>query len=276
MIITNRHVVKNHSSIQVCCAVAQQCVDGQVIARGSEDFDVAVVEYPQFDLDANTRQWLNQMLSRLEGWGGDWAKGDVVYASGYPGGNRARNRISDPIVTEGTINQTELVPYSGGDYIEHGADVEPGSSGGPLVNSEGWIIGVNKGANRGAERLELAVPMADIIHWIETGTEPPPNPYVQNWTIEVDAGDAQSVSISRDWAGRRCEYYFQVWQPSSDDFDIRFSVMDYSGNVIQGGGRSQGTRRSFTVGRAGNRLVFDNTYSYFTPKTIDISTRCYR
>ena len=174
VIVTNQHVVKNYSNVEICWAVLQKCVTGKVVAK-SENLDIAVIEHSLFNDHIKSSQWFWRTVSgKLKGWGGNWSSGDVVYASGYPGGNKARggNIVSDPVVSEGITTRDRLTPYRGGSYIEHGADVEPGSSGGPLMNNAGYIIGVNVGVNPEAERLEIAIPMGYVLNWLDTGEEP--------------------------------------------------------------------------------------------------------
>ena len=43
VVLTNKHVVNDHSIVKVCWAVSQTCVSGRVISR-MNDMDVAVVE----------------------------------------------------------------------------------------------------------------------------------------------------------------------------------------------------------------------------------------
>ena len=180
-ILTNRHVVQDYSSVEVCWALTQGCVYEQVQDRGSENFDVAVVEFSKFlehVLDTETFQWFASWyetnIANTRSGNSDWAKGDVVYASGYPGGHKVQgtNIISDPVVTEGIIVIDGLSSYRNAYFIEHGANIEPGSSGGPLLNSAAHIIGINTGTNLFAEQLELAIPMTNVIEWMETGEEP--------------------------------------------------------------------------------------------------------
>ena len=181
VVITNSHVVQDYSSVEVCWALAQECIYEQVKNRGSENFDVAVIEFSQFlehGLDAGTFQWFaswyESNVANSESSINGWTKGDVVYASGYPGGHKVQGTdiISDPVVTEGIIVIDGLASYRNAYFIEHGANIEPGSSGGPLLNTAANIVGINTGTNLFAEQLELAIPMASVIEWLETGEEP--------------------------------------------------------------------------------------------------------
>ena len=182
VILTNAHVVQDYSSVEVCWALMQRCIFDQVIERGSEDFDVAVVEFAQFvehGLDSEALKWFTgwyeNNIAESEGdRSRQWAKGDIVYASGYPGGHKVQGKdiISDPVVTEGIIATDRLAPYRNAYFIEHGANIEPGSSGGPLIDNDSHVVGINTGTNLLTEQLELAIPMASVIQWLETGEEP--------------------------------------------------------------------------------------------------------
>lgn len=182
VVLTNAHVVQDYSSVEVCWALMQKCTFEHVIDRGSEDFDVAVVEFAQFvehALDSEALEWFtswyeNNLAKPEEGGSWQWAKGDVVYASGYPGGHKVQGTdiISDPILTEGIIATDRLAPYRSAYFIEHGANIEPGSSGGPLIDNASNVVGINTGTNLLTERLELAIPMSSVIQWLETGEEP--------------------------------------------------------------------------------------------------------
>ncbi len=178
-ILTNSHVVQDYSSVEICWALTQRCAYATVKDRGSEDFDLAVIKIPQTLKHGETFQWFanwfdGNIAELKESGNGSWDKGDVVYASGYPGGHKVQGTdiISDPVVTEGIIAIDALAAYRNAYFIEHGADIEPGSSGGPLMNSASSIIGINTGTNPIAEQLELAIPMASVAEWLATGEEP--------------------------------------------------------------------------------------------------------
>lgn len=64
---------------------------------------------------------------------------DEVYAIGHPGG-------LDWTVTEGVISHTNRSGRIGGPYVkvlQHSATIAQGSSGGPLINTDGKVVGVN-------------------------------------------------------------------------------------------------------------------------------------
>jgi S1-C subfamily serine protease len=89
--------------------------------------------------------------------------GDHVTALGYPGtleaerGSGAPGQAENVVATDGRVSQAN-VPVSPSpsmpefpQTILHQAPVNPGNSGGPLLNDEGELIGINTLTNPGAE-----------------------------------------------------------------------------------------------------------------------------
>jgi len=62
--------------------------------------------------------------------------GDRVIAIGNPKG-------LELTLTEGIIESVRLDPKNGYRFIQHQAPISPGSSGGPLLNMKGEVIGIN-------------------------------------------------------------------------------------------------------------------------------------
>ncbi len=172
VIVTNQHVVADHEKVQVCWPLIQKCATGSVSAA-LDTADVAILEHGFTGGEIfGGMAWLAIQPGGTDlGYGGSWRAGDVVLAAGFPGGNQAvglsTRVVSDPVVTEGIVASKDLARYQDGYYIEHGADVAPGSSGGPLMNSSGYIIGINSGSNTEAERLEAAVPVGIVLNWFQ-------------------------------------------------------------------------------------------------------------
>ena len=183
-VVTNHHVVEGQKELEVCWAVTQTCRKAEVLHWGSKEFDVAILDYERFNPNEETRNWMwDVALKDWNGWGEEWEKGDVVYASGYPDKTTdwyGSYKVPLPVVTEGTVYHGSTVfqhtgedgDYHTGHYIEHSAEVSPGNSGGPLMNSEGWIIGVNATGSHEPKRIEGAIPMSWVNHWADTGEEP--------------------------------------------------------------------------------------------------------
>ncbi len=132
-VVTNNHVVEGASAFQVRYA------DGTIETAtlvGSDPFqDIAVL---QIDL-AN-----GATVPGTVAWGDSkqMRPGDDVVAIGTPYGE-FNNTVSD-----GMIGAVDSDLNSGGGYslpnlIQHDAAIYPGNSGGPLLNMQGQVIGIN-------------------------------------------------------------------------------------------------------------------------------------
>lgn len=99
--------------------------------------------------------------------------GDTVYAVGYPG--IADNELYDPVsqwspedatVTTGTISRLFTTSGSGIKKVQTDASIRHGNSGGPMVDENGYVIGVNTGGvsnSSTGEEVSHAVDIEEVI-----------------------------------------------------------------------------------------------------------------
>lgn len=129
-LITNAHVVKTATQVSVEFYNGR-VVEGRVI--GSDIYtDIAVVHVDS----SNTTFPAMRATERLP------RVGERIYAFGSPFGFKFS--MSEGIVS-GLGRQAQGARILGGytNYIQTDAAVNPGNSGGPLVNSDGHVIGMN-------------------------------------------------------------------------------------------------------------------------------------
>jgi 2-alkenal reductase len=154
-IVTNNHVIQNANDIVVRLA-SHRIMPATVVGR-APNYDLAV-------LRIDVREPLPAAIQL--GSSGDLKVGQLAYAIGNPFG-------LDQSLTMGIISALKRrLPTSGGreiaDVIQTDAAVNPGNSGGPLLDSAGRLIGVNtaifspSGANAG---IGFAIP-ADVANRI--------------------------------------------------------------------------------------------------------------
>ena len=135
-IVTNAHVVKGVSRLRVevplpasgesILAVGSRLVGGQVVAI-DEETDLAVIKIAERNLPA------------LEFGDSDALKpGQIVLALGSPLG--LHNTVSMGVIS---AVARQLEPESPMVYVQTDAAIKPGSSGGPLVDLSGRLVGIN-------------------------------------------------------------------------------------------------------------------------------------
>lgn len=91
---------------------------------------------------------------------------DEVVAAGYPG------IAGEPSyqVTRGHVSNERLMLEINGSkqvHVQHTASIDPGSSGGPLLNEQGQVLGINTMKIHGREAVGLAVPAGAIQQALE-------------------------------------------------------------------------------------------------------------
>jgi putative serine protease PepD len=160
LLMTAAHVVDVRESVTVRLTDGTP-LNGKVLGRDRAR-DVAVVQVKKTGLHA---AWL--------GLGVRVHVGDLAVAIGSPFG-------LEETVTAGVISglgRTLDTPGGAVDAIQTDASINPGSSGGPLADREGRVIGINV-AKRGSgeDSLGLAVPIdvaAEAARYLAQGKTPP-------------------------------------------------------------------------------------------------------
>ena len=98
--------------------------------------------------------------------------GSTVYAVGYPG--ISDNMLDDPVsqwtpedatVTTGSISRLLTTSGTGVKKLQIDADIRHGNSGGPLVDTDSNVVGVNTGgvSNQDNEEVNYAVNISEVI-----------------------------------------------------------------------------------------------------------------
>ncbi len=85
---------------------------------------------------------------------------ETVVAAGFPGiGSRPSFQIS-----RGTISNRNFVNNESafGGYLQHTSPIDPGNSGGPLLDADGQLLGLNTIKIRGRDSVGLAIPTARV------------------------------------------------------------------------------------------------------------------
>jgi serine protease Do len=141
LIVTNAHVVENADWIQVRLFDGRR-FGGKVVGRDNR-VDLALVKIDGVQ-DLPTLRFADSNKVRV---------GEFVLALGHPYG--LEQTVSFGIVSRKGAPLTTAA--TGFDFIQTDAAVNPGNSGGPLVNMAGEVVGVNSMATRNGS-IGFAIP----------------------------------------------------------------------------------------------------------------------
>ncbi|MBI2865636.1 MAG: trypsin-like peptidase domain-containing protein [Chloroflexi bacterium] len=124
LILTNRHVVSDTQILTVKTANGRD-YQARVVAR-DQTFDLALLQFSGLDVP-------NLAL----GDPGQFRLGDPLIAIGYP-----LDLKGEATVTRGLLSALRVGEPASGEWVQTDAAVNPGNSGGPLVNMRGELAGL--------------------------------------------------------------------------------------------------------------------------------------
>lgn len=167
--ITNNHVTAACQTIQVAFSEHEQI--GAAVKWSSEELDLSIIQLSKHDYPALPLVPLELV-----------AKGQEVIAIGYPGAADilgSRRNFFDAKITAGKVSNITRDDLAR-DVIQTDAAVNPGNSGGPLLNACGSVIGVNTFKPDFTQRF-----MKELMDAITSGEAPtiqPPEGI--NWAVQ--------------------------------------------------------------------------------------------
>lgn len=160
LILTNAHVVRGQSSVSVKLYDGRTYT-GSVIGK-NEIVELALIRINASGLPALTLG--NSSLSLLPDT-------SIVYAFGYP-------LVQSTMTVEDGIITARRFFESGIEHLQTNAGIQPGNSGGPLVNNKAEVIGINKSGITTEDRLgvgfNFAIPInvaKDYISRLKAGEQ---------------------------------------------------------------------------------------------------------
>jgi tetratricopeptide (TPR) repeat protein len=142
VIATNYHVIKGASRLYAKLVGQQGVYRIKEVLTIDKDRDLALLKVAEVTAP---------VLSL--GYNREVAIGDEVFVVGNPEG------------LEGTFSQgviSGIRSVAGKLYLQITAPISPGSSGGPVMNTSGEVIGVAVGTLRTGQNLNFAVPVSDL------------------------------------------------------------------------------------------------------------------
>lgn len=157
--VTNNHVVTGAALVKVWVDGESEARDAKVLGY-SECNDLAVIQVEGSD------------FSYLNWYDGDIETGAEIYLAGFPLGEPEFSLTKGIISKSHTSGNTSWTAVSGG-VLAHDATSNPGNSGGPIVNADGQVLGVNF-ASRSDANQYFAIPSAtakEIVEKLMTGVD---------------------------------------------------------------------------------------------------------
>ncbi len=203
LIITNAHVVEEHELITVRSVNGWSYV-GRV--RGKDDnLDLAVVKIAG----------LGQVRAIPLGDASEIRPGDPVIAMGF----QLSDQLGDSYtVTTGVVSSLRKVGAT--ERIQTDAAVNAGSSGGPLINSAGEVIGVNTVTFQEYAGISFAISIAEVKKHLEI------------LSVGQDTETHASVDLE-EYENEACHYSLRMpseWKITGGEGGCRISLGRYDEN----------------------------------------------
>jgi hypothetical protein len=177
LVVTNYHVIKGREHLKIVGRGVSYDVFGTVAIDSERDLCVIRVSNrkgPRLTLASN----------------GPLAVGDEVYVAGNPEG--LEGTFSQGIVS--SIRQINHVRY-----IQITAPLSPGSSGGPVLNRRGQVVGVATAGLSSGQNLNFAVPVSYLSPLVAASVRAPRNRIVANVRdLPADEDEARAWEYRRE------------------------------------------------------------------------------
>lgn len=148
LIVTNEHVIRSNRQVVITGNGIEQQVARVIFTDPKHD--LAFLRAPQIPGDLpDAKLGHNKVVKQ----------GDKIIAIGHPFGKNYA--AAQGIVLNTTKESNGIV------YIHHDAALNPGNSGGPLVDSEGTVVGVNTFIIKSGKSVGFSLPSEYLIKTIE-------------------------------------------------------------------------------------------------------------
>jgi serine protease Do len=153
-LVTSFHIVCGANSIQI-----------QTPSFGKEQFDVKMVgacpyrDIALLRLSSESREKIKKTLGKIDflkcGNSDEVRRSQKIITLGYPLGQESLK------VTEGIVSGRQDV--LGESFIQVTAPLNPGNSGGPSLNENGKVIGINTAIVPGAQNIGYIIPISGVM-----------------------------------------------------------------------------------------------------------------
>jgi S1-C subfamily serine protease len=201
VIVTNCHVVEGASRITVSTSAEQPQRYSARVIGGDCEHDLAVLDVkasglPTVILGDSAQLRLGQRVVAL-GYALALEGGPTV-TTGIVSSLDRTIRAQDPGCPETTCGPNGVRTYSGA--IQTDAAINHGNSGGPLVDMEGRVIGINSAGNDTAENIGFAIAIDSVKSPIDEAIREPlaPEAYLGVSTTQITSDLAFQFDLTVD------------------------------------------------------------------------------
>lgn len=147
LIVTNNHVIQSADLIEVQISENDSEIYTAKLIGSDERSDIALIK-----IDAKKKLPVAVLGSSKDVKVGEWVG---AFGNPYGHGHTMTKGIISSIGRE--IHEINRFPL-----IQTDASINPGNSGGPLVNSKGYVIGVNSAIDARAQGIGFAIPIDEV------------------------------------------------------------------------------------------------------------------
>jgi len=224
-IITNNHVVENTSDITVNFTDGTS-VPATVVGTDSSH-DLALIKV--------TASAVSGITPLALGDSNEVDIGEMAIAIGTPYGLENTATVGIISGLDRTLSSSDISAGSNLDnMIQTDAALNPGNSGGPLLNSSGEVIGVNTAIESSSSNIGFAVPSNTVTMVLDSlkNGENILRPWLGISGVALNAARAQNLDLSIEQG----VYVVSVVAGSpAEDAELQAGGTDSSGNLTSGG-----------------------------------------
>ncbi|MEI7931628.1 MAG: Do family serine endopeptidase [Alphaproteobacteria bacterium] len=188
VIVTNNHVIEGNDTIRVVLADRREFPAKVLLADPRSDLAVLKIDIPAGETLPIIKIDPDEKLE----------VGDLVLAIGNPYG--VGQTVTNGIISALSRSGVGITDYSF--FIQTDAAVNPGNSGGPLVDMDGDLIGLNTAIfseSGGASGISFAIPAAmvrQVVASAVAGNSHVERPWLGAQTVPITHDAAQNLGLS--------------------------------------------------------------------------------
>jgi len=132
-------------------------------------------------------------------------------------------------VSDGIVSGVRAIQEEGGTYLQITAPISPGSSGGPLFNVAGEVVGITTMYIKGGENLNFAIPINDAKRLLSNQTAK-----LQSFANAVDSKEAEPKEEASTYSDIQIPPRFHImsYNPSTQVVIVRQSNKLFTARVL--------------------------------------------